>query len=444
MKICRNSPCICGSGKKYKNCCLLKSSPVNLPLRISWVDSPKHLGDLKRIPSSLNISINQDKKLVNCSKLKEIFFKCNYDLNKEETRLFFNDFIDLSSSTCSPFAPEILDKDIFLSIIKENIPIARLIYFNEINQYIYWYQVKTFSFYSESLNRVLNYFDDHITLAFLIRQIIELLVYFTTNLWAIFNVYNLFQKNMEELILSKIKRAEIGFITFSDLEEFVLSLNYWPPKGLDKLKAITGKDISYLEQDDYNIQDYQPSTYLQFEILKFLSKLSTKTKSLDFAFGKELVEMADYYKFMCKFVHPNPHMLPHTTSELSSDVIKYGIQKGSLDALVNCISLSKKFIFGPKAYNARFDKLLLSLLPLSCSGNPIMINIAPSEILNGIKRNYKGLTIQTASGPLEIVKGENISKRSNMLARIFDSLDEDAKLNVENYIKKQSMPSNNL
>jgi len=30
----RNEPCPCGSGKKYKRCCALKSTKTSLPLRI--------------------------------------------------------------------------------------------------------------------------------------------------------------------------------------------------------------------------------------------------------------------------------------------------------------------------------------------------------------------------------------------------------------------------
>lgn len=34
MKIGRNDPCPCGSGKKYKHCCLAKSQ--GMPLRDKW------------------------------------------------------------------------------------------------------------------------------------------------------------------------------------------------------------------------------------------------------------------------------------------------------------------------------------------------------------------------------------------------------------------------
>ena len=41
-KIGRNDPCSCGSGKKYKNCCLLKDRRDNNPLKIASIDEEIH------------------------------------------------------------------------------------------------------------------------------------------------------------------------------------------------------------------------------------------------------------------------------------------------------------------------------------------------------------------------------------------------------------------
>lgn len=42
QKIGRNDPCPCGSGKKYKNCCLLKgvSSPKT-KIKAKWLNKPQ-------------------------------------------------------------------------------------------------------------------------------------------------------------------------------------------------------------------------------------------------------------------------------------------------------------------------------------------------------------------------------------------------------------------
>lgn len=40
-KISRNDPCPCGSGKKYKQCCLLKTGPGGKrKLKAKWINAP--------------------------------------------------------------------------------------------------------------------------------------------------------------------------------------------------------------------------------------------------------------------------------------------------------------------------------------------------------------------------------------------------------------------
>jgi hypothetical protein len=41
-KIGRNDPCPCGSGKKYKSCCLLKKAPAGkTKLKAKWLNAPQ-------------------------------------------------------------------------------------------------------------------------------------------------------------------------------------------------------------------------------------------------------------------------------------------------------------------------------------------------------------------------------------------------------------------
>jgi len=41
QKIGRNDPCPCGSGKKYKNCCFLKSTPKKQKITAKWLNAPQ-------------------------------------------------------------------------------------------------------------------------------------------------------------------------------------------------------------------------------------------------------------------------------------------------------------------------------------------------------------------------------------------------------------------
>jgi hypothetical protein len=41
-KLGRNDPCSCGSGKKYKHCCMLKQTKTGpRKLKATWVNAPK-------------------------------------------------------------------------------------------------------------------------------------------------------------------------------------------------------------------------------------------------------------------------------------------------------------------------------------------------------------------------------------------------------------------
>lgn len=56
-KVGRNDPCSCGSGKKYKNCCLLKENRKSSPLKIKavWVNQPKHSPESSETTEPVNL-----------------------------------------------------------------------------------------------------------------------------------------------------------------------------------------------------------------------------------------------------------------------------------------------------------------------------------------------------------------------------------------------------
>lgn len=47
-KISRNDPCICGSGKKYKNCCIDKPIQKTLPFKAKLLSKPKEVDLMAR------------------------------------------------------------------------------------------------------------------------------------------------------------------------------------------------------------------------------------------------------------------------------------------------------------------------------------------------------------------------------------------------------------
>jgi hypothetical protein len=64
MKIGRNDPCPCGSGKKYKNCCLKKTL---VPLE-SEISLPEDIYKTKDI----NISLNKNLHIIDFRKFKTV------------------------------------------------------------------------------------------------------------------------------------------------------------------------------------------------------------------------------------------------------------------------------------------------------------------------------------------------------------------------------------
>lgn len=47
-KIGRNDPCFCGSGKKYKNCCIGKPISKPLPFKATLLSQPKQIDLMTR------------------------------------------------------------------------------------------------------------------------------------------------------------------------------------------------------------------------------------------------------------------------------------------------------------------------------------------------------------------------------------------------------------
>ena len=52
-KISRNDPCLCGSGKKYKNCCIDKPIHKPLPFKAKLLSQPKEIDLMSRTFGSM-------------------------------------------------------------------------------------------------------------------------------------------------------------------------------------------------------------------------------------------------------------------------------------------------------------------------------------------------------------------------------------------------------
>ena len=65
MKVSRNAPCPCGSGKKYKKCCLAKDAAAEICEReqrseslSAWIQSERYMDELDSLTNGTNDHIN--------------------------------------------------------------------------------------------------------------------------------------------------------------------------------------------------------------------------------------------------------------------------------------------------------------------------------------------------------------------------------------------------
>ena len=434
----RNDPCPCGSGKKFKKCCWEKRKDfLQTGFSPSWVQSPSKLGELTEIPSVPLRDLSPEKLSRNLSKIKQFCTKTNFAPKSLSEKVFFDNFSQFSASKYLIKEPFILAPEIYQEALNRNyFPYCRLIYFNEIDQYFYSYKVRTFSFFSDTLNRIIRHFDDFIVLSCISRQLIELVYFSITNQWVFISSYNTFLRSLQDLT-QKMSPGMVGDIKFKELEEFVLSLNFWTRESLSELYCLTGIKMGHLDNDAYKIEDYQPSTFLQSSILKYLAKHSGSKGALDFTIDDEINQLDQAYRFFCKFVHPNSQLLPPVyKADTSLETVKFGVQKMSLECVDGCLSLFKKFFQDQRFYNVRFDKLLYKFLPSYCAMDAQTILLKDAQILKGIKEKFKGMTIETNAGPEMIVPGLNTSRRANKLGAMFDKLSDEEKSEVEKFTRR--------
>ncbi len=124
MKISRNSPCYCGSGKKYKKCCLIKPSSESIQVQ-KEIDMQLDNDDVMfNSTGELFHPVRLHYKINDAKKMKDVFksLKCiEYDdVNKRYVWLFQNEVKDLElPEKCNQLAPVVLGS-FFISKHNEN------------------------------------------------------------------------------------------------------------------------------------------------------------------------------------------------------------------------------------------------------------------------------------------------------------------------------------
>lgn len=68
----RNDPCPCGSGKKYKNCCLNQATSKGLKIKAKWLNAPAGPNLIER---TFGDAISGTGKVFEAAKSEEEFKK---------------------------------------------------------------------------------------------------------------------------------------------------------------------------------------------------------------------------------------------------------------------------------------------------------------------------------------------------------------------------------
>jgi hypothetical protein len=198
-KIGRNHPCPCGSGKKYKNCCL--SNPKETS-REKLIDPYFRLLSTKGIPV---VSGMQDVP-------KEIEYLPVEDQTDQKDlldRYFKNPSLRVSpkldelrliriKKRCEQwllykpkaFFPQLMPLDKYNNLYSQSPRIACSIYWNEIDQYVFYFRIKIINKIRDTIIRLLKLDNDYATIFFLTRQILELTYHAISYQWILSRAYN--------------------------------------------------------------------------------------------------------------------------------------------------------------------------------------------------------------------------------------------------------------
>jgi len=191
-KIGRNDPCFCGSGKKYKKCCLNRKDiqVVTQDYPPTRVELPTKIGEIRKLPNNLQISNptnvkDYSKKISSIFEDQSIIDAIGWD--KKITDDFSKKLLSYSTKRTKIFdvlsTDPLLFKTLLLDIKYQKH--ANSIYWNEIDQYIYQYKCNTHNLICDRISKAIDYFNDHLTFASIIRQIIELVINAIANQWVI-------------------------------------------------------------------------------------------------------------------------------------------------------------------------------------------------------------------------------------------------------------------
>lgn len=440
-KIGRNDPCFCGSGKKYKKCHLniqnVKESPQDYPpIR---VDNPKFVSEIRRIPIKLEFTEQTKsfeefyRKILNIFEDKAIINALGWD--KKTIKTFVKKTSIFSTQRAKEFNLLSTHPLLYSKLLADpkSIKFACSIYWNEIDQYIYQFKCNSHNLICERISRAIDYIDDHITCASIIRQVIEFVINSIANQWVITSSYNHLKRTLQD---SDLKTC--NGIFWGDLEDFAISLTAWSKKNIKIMSQLISCNFDILNEKNYNPLEYQPTTFQQFAIAKWVAGNFDKEKNcFDINLLSLIQEIEKLYRYLCKFIHPTPLMFPvdKGVKDYNDQDIILSVKITIINILDLCTTLYEKLSENQIFYFCRFQDLVEDKLKLSSYSQSLNIRYIENDLIKDVMNRYKGLILKTTQGDIELVKLGNFSKKTNKFAKKYEKLSSDQKDKIDKFIQ---------
>lgn len=405
----RNDLCPCGSGMKYKKCCMLKVGKIRtteMYFPPVFSDDPVDFGTIKKIPSyeqyneikNDEIVYGKYKEFIEHKELSEYL-----SFTEGEKNHFLKMISTISKHKKRTFEIRIQDTDQFQELVcgQNTKKYASCIYWNEIDQYIHLYKTEVFNLLAERIGKIARYFEDVNTAAFIARQVMETTTNSIANQWVLTTCYNMMSKTINN------RNNEV--VTWKSLEDFVMSLVMLPKKYVKDLQKVMANKFDVILARDYKVPAYDPTTYQQMEICKFVA-----CNILDTAFtcDDDIVSSAEslkkYYKHLCKFAHPTPMLYEfgYQCVNINKDQKDYFIKSEILKSVYHSLLLYLNLFESSVFYKLTYTGLILNKYAQCHDRIDSFVNLE-SDLIDRVMNNYKDVVVSTTEGETVIVKKTN-------------------------------------
>lgn len=403
----RNELCPCGSGIKFKKCCLLKTvNPFTNEKYFPpiYSDNPTDFGTIKKIPSYKEyddipcdeIIYAKYKDIINDNDLSEYL-----QFNEEQKIRFLKIIKTICKHNERTFNIHIQDSQQFMELMvgQNTKKYGSCIYWNEIDQYIHLYKIEVFNLIAERVGKIARYFEDTNTAAFITRQVMETTTNSVANQWVLTTCFNIMYKTIA-------KQNENQIITWEGLENFVMSLVILPKKYVKDLIKEMPKKVNVELDKDYKVPSYEPTSYQQMEICKFVACNILDT---DFKCNDDIVLSAEslkkYYKHLCKFAHPTPMLFEYgyKTVNINKKEKDYYVKSQILNSLYHSLLLYLNLFESDVFYSHTYADIIMNKL-ITSSEKIVKFVDFKSDIIETVMNNYKDVVVSTSEGETVIVK----------------------------------------